>query len=133
MYEKDHLLKSIQILSKAILVITNKIDSQENINYIKIKIDKTYSLLGKPSSFFQEETFEEIKLFLTSYDEQNPQKVELLASLIFLEGKVETSYKLKCNLFRKAKKIWEFYDEISKEYSFEREQNISYINSFLRQ
>jgi len=128
--EKDYILRLIQNLIDAIKRITHGID-QGDIEQARIEINKVYELLGKPATFFYKANFDELINYLNSKDNYHLEKIDSLAQLMFINAKIEVSQEAKCLMLEKAKKLWEYYGEHSKEYSFEREQNISHIKCIL--
>ena len=128
--EKDYILRLIQTLLDAIKRIIHGIDKGD-VEQAEVEINKAYEQLGKSATFFHKTSFEELINYLKSKDEHHLEKVDLLAQLMFLNSKIEVSQKRKYAVLEKAKKLWEYHGEHSKEYSFEREQNIAHIKGIL--
>jgi hypothetical protein len=129
--EEDYILRLIKNLQDAIKRIIHGLD-QQDIEQTRLEINKAYELFGKPTTFFYKTNFEELIIFLNSKENYHLKKVDLLARLILINIKVDTSQKDNYQMLEKAKKLWEYYNEVSKEYSFEREENIYWIESLLK-
>lgn len=130
MYEKDFLVRLIQSFFEAIILINNKIENGD-IESVKTDIEKTYELLGESATFFREATFDELLFFFNPKHDKQLKKIDLLAQLILSDAKTQSSKRIKCSMFKKAKRLWEYYNHHSKEYSFEREEQLLYIKEFL--
>jgi hypothetical protein len=130
MYEKDFIIRLIQNFLEAIARIVNKIE-EGNVAESRIEIEKTYELLGESSVFFREANFGKLLVFLNPKDNIQLKKFDLLAKLISIDAKIQSQKNLKCSMFKKAQKLWKYYNHHSKEYSFEREQQLLYIKEFI--
>lgn len=130
MYEKDFIIRLIQNFLEAIARIINNIE-EGNITESKIEIDKTYELLGESATFFRKATFDDLLIFLNHEHDVQLKKFDLLAKLISTDAKTQSSKTLKCSMLKKAKKLWEYYNHHSKEFSFEREEQLVYIKKFI--
>jgi hypothetical protein len=130
MYEKDFIIRLIQSFFEAILRINDKIENGD-IESAKTDIEKTYELLGESATFFRKATFNDLLIFLNQEHDVQLKKIDLLATLISTDAKIQSSKTLKCSMLKKAKKLWEYYNHNSKEFSFEREEQLVYIKKFI--
>lgn len=130
MYEKDFIIRLIQNFLESIARIINNIE-EGNITESKIEIDKTYELLGESATFFRKATFNDLLIFLNQEHDVQLKKIDLLAKLISIDAKTQSHKNVKCSMLKKAQRLWEYYNHHSKEYSFEREEQLLYIKTFL--
>lgn len=131
MHEKDYLLKFINNLTEAITRILIGIEKNDMAES-RLEIDKAYEMFGKKSVFFRSKSLDEIIRHIRHQNDYDLKKLDLLAELIFIESKLEASEEVKCEMLQKAYRLWGYYIKYSREYSFEREQNISFIENYLQ-
>lgn len=129
MYQKDYLLRLIEIFNDAINRIIGVIENDES-TIVQDEISSMYKLLGD-ESYFKKSSKEKIINFF-SKETGGLKKLDLLAHLMFLESQlnsINTSQKL--DLLEKVKSFWGLYSKHTKEFSFERENNIQRVNLLL--
>ena len=130
MFEKDYLMRLIQTLLDAINKIVNSID-KEDIEGAKKQISDSYRLLGNEEDYFSKTDYKELIEFFKSKEGNYLKRVEFLAELIYLEATIEEDKILKYEKFKKSKKLFEYYSEFSKEYSFEINNKLVFIKKEL--
>tara|TARA_B100001059_G_C17567138_1_gene443083 strand:- start:2 stop:409 length:408 start_codon:yes stop_codon:yes gene_type:complete len=130
MFEKDYLMRLIQTLLDAINKIVNSID-KEDIEGAKIQLSDSYKLLGNEEEYFSETDYIELIEFFKLKDGNYLKRVEFLAEIIYLEATIEDDKILKYEKFEKSKKLFEYYSEFSKEYSFEINNKLIFIKNEL--
>jgi hypothetical protein len=130
MFEKDYLMKLIQTLLDAINKIINSID-KEDIEGAKNQISDSYRLLGNEEDYFSKTDYKELIEFFKSKEGNYLKRVKFLAEFIYLEATIEENKILKYEKFEKSKKLFEYYSEFSKEYSFEINNKLVFIKNEL--
>jgi hypothetical protein len=130
MFEKDYLMKIIQTLLDAINKIINSID-KEDIEGAKKQISDSYRLLGNEEDYFSKTDYKELIEFFKSKEGNYLKRVKFLAEFIYLEATIEENKILKYEKFEKSKKLFEYYSEFSKEYSFEINNKLVFIKNEL--
>jgi hypothetical protein len=130
MFEKDYLMRLIQTLLDAINKIVNSIDKGD-IEGAKTQLSDSYRLLGNEEDYFSKTDYKELIEFFKSKEGNYLKRVEFLAELIYLEATIEEDKILKYEKFKKSKKLFEYYSEFSKEYSFEINNKLVFIKSEL--
>jgi hypothetical protein len=130
MFEKDYLMKLIQTLLDAINKIINSID-KEDIEGAKKQISDSYRLLGNEEDYFSKTDYKELIEFFKSKEGNYLKRVKFLAEFIYLEATIEENKILKYEKFEKSKKLFEYYSEFSKEYSFEINNKLVFIKNEL--
>ena len=130
MFEKDYLMKLIQTLLDAINKIINSID-KEDIEGAKKQISDSYRLLGNEEDYFSKTDYKELIEFFKSKEGNYLKRVKFLAEIIYLEATIEDDKILKYEKFEKSKKLFEYYSEFSKEYSFEINNKLVFIKNEL--
>ena len=130
MFEKDYLMKLIQTLLDAINKIINSID-KEDIEGAKKQISDSYRLLGNEEDYFSKTDYKELIEFFKSKEGNYLKRVKFLAEFIYLEATIEDDKILKYEKFEKSKKLFEYYSEFSKEYSFEINNKLVFIKNEL--
>ena len=130
MFEKDYLMRLIQTLMDAINKIVNSID-KEDIEGAKKQISDSYRLLGDEDEYFSKTDYKQLIDFFKSKEGNYLKRVEFLAELIYLEATIEENKILKYEKFEKSKKLFEYYSEFSKEYSFEINNKLVFIKNEL--
>jgi hypothetical protein len=130
MFEKDYLMKLIQTLLDAINKIINSID-KEDIEGAKNQISDSYRLLGNEEDYFSKTYYKELIEFFKSKEGNYLKRVKFLAEFIYLEATIEENKILKYEKFEKSKKLFEYYSEFSKEYSFEINNKLVFIKNEL--
>ena len=130
MFEKDYLMRLIQTLLDAINKILNSIDN-EDIEGAKKQISDSYRLLGDEDEYFSKTDYKQLIDFFKSKEGNYLKRVEFLAELIYLEATIEENKILKYEKFEKSKKLFEYYSEFSKEYSFEINNKLVFIKNEL--
>ena len=130
MFEKDYLMKLIQTLLDAINKIINSID-KEDIEGAKKQISDSYRLLGNEEDYFLKTDYKELIEFFKSKEGNYLKRVKFLAEFIYLEATIEENKILKYEKFEKSKKLFEYYSEFSKEYSFEINNKLVFIKNEL--
>ena len=130
MFEKDYLMKLIQTLLDAINKIINSID-KEDIEGAKKQISDSYRLLGNEEDYFSKTDYKELIEFFKSKEGNYLKRVKFLAEFIYLEATIEENKILKYEKFEKSKKLFEYYIEFSKEYSFEINNKLVFIKNEL--
>ena len=130
MFEKDYLMRLIQTLLDAINKIVNSID-KEDIEGAKKQISDSYRLLGNEEDYFSKTDYKELIDFFKSKEGNYLKRVEFLAELIYLEATIEDDKILKYEKLEKSKKLFEYYSEFSKEYSFEINNKLIFIKNEL--
>jgi len=130
MFEKDYLMQLIQTLLDAINKIVNSID-KEDIEGAKKQISDSYRLFGNEEDYFSKTDYKELIEFFKLKDGNYLKKVEFLAELIYLEATIEENKTLKFEKFEKSKKLFQYYSEFSKEYSFEINNKLVFIKNEL--
>ena len=130
MFEKDYLMKLIQTLLDAINKIINSID-KEDIEGAKKQISDSYRLLGNEEDYFSKTDYKELIEFFKSKEGYYLKRVKFLAEFIYLEATIEENKILKYEKFEKSKKLFEYYSEFSKEYSFEINNKLVFIKNEL--
>ena len=130
MFEKDYLMRLIQTLMDAINKIVNSID-KEDIEGAKKQISDSYRLLGDEDEYFSKTDYKQLIDFFKSKEGNYLKRVEFLAELIYLEATIEENKILKYEKFEKSKKLFEYYREFSKEYSFEVNNKLVFIKKEL--
>ena len=130
MFEKDYLMRLIQTLLDAINKIVNSIDKGD-IEGAKTQLSDSYRLLGNEEDYFSKTDYKELIEFFKSKEGNYLKRVEFLAELIYLEATIEEDKILKYEKFKKSKKLFEYYSEFSKEYSFEINNKLVFIKNEL--
>ena len=130
MFEKDYLMQLIQTLLDAINKIVNSID-KEDIEGAKKQISDSYRLFGNEEDYFSKTDYKELIEFFKLKDGNYLKKVKFLAELIYLEATIEENKTLKFEKFEKSKKLFQYYSEFSKEYSFEINNKLVFIKNEL--
>ena len=130
MFEKDYLMRLIQTLMDAINKIVNSID-KEDIEGAKKQISDSYRLLGDEDEYFSKTDYKQLIDFFKSKEGNYLKRVEFLAELIYLEATIEENKILKYEKFEKSKKLFEYYSEFSKKYSFEINNKLVFIKNEL--
>ena len=130
MFEKDYLMRLIQTLLDAINKILNSIDN-EDIEGAKKQISDSFRLLGNEKDYFSKTDYKKLIEFFKSKEGNYLKRVEFLAELIYLEATIEENKILKYEKFEKSKKLFEYYSEFSKEYSFEINNKLVFIKNEL--
>jgi hypothetical protein len=130
MFEKDYLMRLIQALLDAINKIVNSID-KEDIEGAKKQISDSYILLGNEEDYFSKTDYKELIEFFKLKDGNYLKKVQFLAELIYLEATIEENKTLKFEKFEKSKKLFQYYSEFSKEYSFAINNKLVFIKNEL--
>ena len=130
MFEKDYLMRLIQTLLDAINKILNSIDN-EDIEGAKKQISDSFRLLGNEEDYFSKTDYKKLIEFFKSKEGNYLKRVEFLAELIYLEATIEENKILKYEKFEKSKKLFEYYSEFSKEYSFEINNKLVFIKNEL--
>ena len=130
MFEKDYLMRLIQTLLDAINKIVNSIDN-EDIEGAKKQISDSFRLLGNEEDYFSKTDYKKLIEFFKSKEGNYLKRVEFLAELIYLEATIEENKILKYEKFEKSKKLFEYYSEFSKEYSFEINNKLVFIKNEL--
>ena len=130
MFEKDYLMRLIQTLLDSINKIVNSID-KEDIEGAKKQISDSYRLLGNEEDYFSKTDYKELIEFFKSKEGNYLKRVKFLAEFIYLEATIEENKILKYEKFEKSKKLFEYYSEFSKEYSFEINNKLIFIKNEL--
>jgi hypothetical protein len=130
MIEKDYFMRLIQTLLDAINKIVNSID-KEDIEGAKKQISDSYRLLGNEEDSFSKTDYKELIEFFKSKEGNYLKRVKFLAELIYLEATIENDKILKYEKFEKSKKLFEYYSEFSKEYSYEINNKLIFIKNEL--
>ena len=130
MFEKDYLMRLIQTLMDAINRIVNSIN-KEDIEGAKKQISDSYRLLGNEEDYFSKTDYKELIEFFKSKEGNYLKRVKFLAEFIYLEATIEENKILKYEKFEKSKKLFEYYSEFSKEYSFEINNKLVFIKNEL--
>jgi hypothetical protein len=130
MFEKDYLMRLIQTLMDAINRIVNSIN-KDDIEGAKIQLSDSFRLLGNQKEYFYNTEYEELIEFFKLEEGNYLKRVEFLAELIYLDAKIEEDKILKYEKFEKSKKLFEYYSEFSKEYSFEINNKLVFIKNEL--
>ena len=130
MFEKDYLMRLIKTLLDAINKIVNSIDN-EDIEGAKKQISDSFRLLGNEEDYFSKTDYKKLIEFFKSKEVNYLKRVEFLAELIYLEATIEENKILKYEKFEKSKKLFEYYSEFSKEYSFEINNKLVFIKNEL--
>jgi hypothetical protein len=130
MFEKDYLMRLIKTLLDAINKIVNSIDN-EDIEGAKKQISDSFRLLGNEEDYFSKTDYKKLIEFFKSKEGNYLKRVEFLAELIYLEATIEENKILKYEKFEKSKKLFEYYSEFSKEYSFEINNKLVFIKNEL--
>jgi len=123
-------MKLIQTLLDAINKIINSID-KEDIEGAKNQISDSYRLLGNEEDYFSKTDYKELIEFFKSKEGNYLKRVKFLAEFIYLEATIEENKILKYEKFEKSKKLFEYYSEFSKEYSFEINNKLVFIKNEL--
>ena len=123
-------MKLIQTLLDAINKIINSID-KEDIEGAKKQISDSYRLLGNEEDYFSKTDYKELIEFFKSKEGNYLKRVKFLAEFIYLEATIEENKILKYEKFEKSKKLFEYYSEFSKEYSFEINNKLVFIKNEL--
>ena len=123
-------MKLIQTLLDAINKIINSID-KEDIEGAKKQISDSYRLLGNEEDYFSKTDYKELIEFFKSKEGSYLKRVKFLAEFIYLEATIEENKILKYEKFEKSKKLFEYYSEFSKEYSFEINNKLVFIKNEL--
>ena len=123
-------MKLIQTLLDAINKIINSID-KEDIEGAKKQISDSYRLLGNEEDYFSKTDYKELIEFFKSKEGYYLKRVKFLAEFIYLEATIEENKILKYEKFEKSKKLFEYYSEFSKEYSFEINNKLVFIKNEL--
>jgi hypothetical protein len=129
MFEKD-LMRLIQTLMDAINRIVNSIN-KDDIEGAKIQLSDSFRLLGNQKEYFYNTEYEELIEFFKLEEGNYLKRVEFLAELIYLDATIEEDKILKYEKFEKSKKLFEYYSEFSKEYSFEINNKLVFIKNEL--
>ena len=124
-------MKLIQTLLDAINKIINSID-KEDIEGAKKQISDSYRLLGNEEDYFSKTDYKELIEFFKSKEGNYLKRVKFLAEFIYLEATIEENKILKYEKFEKSKKLFEYYSEFSKEYSFEINNKLVFIKNELK-
>ncbi|MFT5146948.1 MAG: hypothetical protein ACI9H1_001674 [Polaribacter sp.] len=130
MFEKDYLMRLIQTLMDAINRIVNSIN-KDDIEGAKIQLSDSFRLLGNQKEYFYNTEYEELIEFFKLEEGNYLKRVEFLAELIYLDATIEDDKILKYEKFEKSKKLFEYYSEFSKEYSFEINNKLVFIKNEL--
>ncbi|MFT4644843.1 MAG: hypothetical protein ACI8ZX_001250 [Planctomycetota bacterium] len=130
MFEKDYLMRLIQTLMDAINRIVNSIN-KDDIEGAKIQLSDSFRLLGNQKEYFYNTEYEELIEFFKLEEGNYLKRVEFLAELIYLDATIEEDKILKYEKFEKSKKLFEYYSEFSKEYSFEINNKLVFIKNEL--
>jgi|TARA_B110000977_G_C10628432_1_gene319144 hypothetical protein len=130
MFEKDYLMRLIQTLMDAINRIVNSIN-KEDIEGAKKQISDSYRLLGNEEDYFSKTDYKELIEFFKSKEGNYLKRVKFLAEFIYLEATIEENKILKYEKFEKSKKLFEYYSEFSKEYSFGINNKLVFIKNEL--
>ena len=127
MYQKDYILKMIEMLGKFIAAIFDRI-SNGKFNEAEELLDESYETLLKESAakftFIPKEQLTE--QLLSEYHFVNEQ-LEILAILFKIEGDLrfaQKNFNLSADFLEKSLILLEFLDNNSKLYSMERKSNI---------
>ena len=114
----------------AINRIVNSIN-KEDIEGAKKQISDSYRLLGNEEDYFSKTDYKELIEFFKSKEGNYLKRVKFLAEFIYLEATIEENKILKYEKFEKSKKLFEYYSEFSKEYSFEINNKLVFIKNEL--
>lgn len=123
-------MRLIQTFLDAINKIVNSID-KEDIEGAKKQISDSYRLIGNEEDYFSKTDYKELIEFFKSKEGNYLKRVKFLAELIYLEATIEDDKILKYEKFEKSKKLFEYYSEFSKEYSFEINNKLIFIKNEL--
>lgn len=130
MFQKDYLMRLIETLLDAINKIVNSID-KEDIEGAKMQLRDSFRLLGEEQEYFHNTNCDELIKFFKSKEGNYLKRVQLLAELFYLDGKIEENNILKLESIKKAKTLLQYYIKFSKEYSFEINNKLMLINKEL--
>jgi hypothetical protein len=130
MFEKDYLMRLIQMLRDAIHKIVNSIN-KEDIEAAKMQIRDSYKLLGNNEDYFINSNCEELIEFFRAKEGNYIKRVQLLAELFYLDATIEKNEIIALEKFKKAKTLFEHYTGFSKEYSFEVSAKLALITNKL--
>ncbi|MGY6649833.1 hypothetical protein [Wenyingzhuangia sp. IMCC45574] len=133
MYRKDYILRMIHTLIDALKEIIAGIQSG-NIEEAKLKIDKSYEMLGQNVRFFLDNSIDDILDFFESSEEQIAMdKLNLLSKIMYYDSLVQENKSSKEQFLKKAIEILEYHIDYSKEYSFGDIGKLQKMKSELKQ
>ena len=136
MYQKDYILRMIEMLGELIAAILGYIKKGQ-FEEASISLDNLYTtLLREDSSFFQNIPKEQLTGKLINEHHYTNNHLEVLAELFNAEGELRLAQKkgTECiEYFNKSLLLFEFVETNSKSFSIERQNKIKTIKEKIEQ
>jgi predicted translin family RNA/ssDNA-binding protein len=136
MYQKDYILRMIEMLGELLRAIFGKI-SKGSFNQAEESIREAYlTMLRKDSSFFQNIPSEKLTTTLIQDHNYTNAHLEILAELLYAEATLLYAENKKAEsypYFLKACRLFEFVEEAYRTFSQERLDKMSVIEMRIKE
>jgi hypothetical protein len=130
MYQKDYILRMVEMLGELIGAILKLIKRGE-FQKATVAIDEMYySLLRKDAAFFHNIPIDDLAKNLLAEHNYTHNHLEILAELLYVEAELQSAQKNQpASLlnYKKSLKLFEFIEADNKNYSLDRKARIEAI------
>ncbi|MDA9970599.1 hypothetical protein N9E56_02065 [Flavobacteriaceae bacterium] len=130
MEKRDYLMRLISIFMNALNRIINCIDL-DDIENAKIQINEAYALLDADSSYFLNNSLDNIIVFFKTKEGDYLKRIQMLSQLLYCDSLVQDENFMKQQKLKKAIALLEYQNLYSEEYSLELNNQLSQMKNML--
>tara|TARA_B110000114_G_scaffold121389_1_gene127182 strand:- start:218 stop:649 length:432 start_codon:yes stop_codon:yes gene_type:complete len=132
MEKRDYLMRLISIFMNALNRIINCIDL-DDIENAKVQINEAYTLLDADSSYFLNNSLDNIIVFFKTKEGDYLKRIQMLSQLMYYDSLVQEADLMKQQKLKKTIALLEYQNLYTEEYSLELNAKLSQMKNTLLQ
>ena len=132
MEERDYLMRLITVFMNALNRIINCIDL-DDIENAKTQINEAYALLDADSSYFLNNSLDNIIVFFKTKEGDYLKRIQMLSQLMYYDSLVQEADLMKQQKLKKTIALLEYQNLYTEEYSLELNAKLSQMKNTLLQ
>ena len=132
MEKRDYLMRLISIFMNALNRIINCIDL-DDIENAKTQINEAYALLDADSSYFLNNSLDNIIVFFKTKEGDYLKRIQMLSQLMYYDSLVQEADLMKQQKLKKTIALLEYQNLYTEEYSLELNAKLSQMKNTLLQ